>query len=68
MVGFVLLQVNCYVTSCKIEIILTRARCGGDLRVVAVVTEPHAVRRLPGSLGLAAEPPPRPVAAVVAVP
>jgi len=45
----------------------TCARCGGRRRVVAVVTEPHAVRRLLGSLGLAAEPPPRPVAAVVAV-
>jgi hypothetical protein len=32
--------------------------CAGPRRIVGAVTEPHAVRRLLGALGLAAQPPP----------
>jgi hypothetical protein len=42
--------------------VLVCERCGGPRRILGAVTEPHAVRRLLGALGLAAEPPPgRPV-------
>jgi hypothetical protein len=44
--------------------VLVCDRCGGPRRILGVVTEPHAVRRLLAALGLAAEPPPgRPVSA-----
>jgi len=44
--------------------VLVCERCGGPRRILGAVTEPHAVRRLLGALGLAAEPPPaRPVSA-----
>src|SRR5262245_54847940 len=44
--------------------VLVCGRCGGPRRILGAVTEPHAVRRLLGALGLAAEPPPeRPVSA-----
>src|SRR5574341_1810976 len=39
-------------------------RCAGPRRRLGAVTEPHAVRQLLAALGLAAEPPPRPGAAV----
>jgi hypothetical protein len=35
-------------------------RCGGPRRILGVVTEPHAVRRLLVALGLAPQPPPGP--------
>jgi hypothetical protein len=38
--------------------VLVCARGGGPRRILGVVTEPHAVRRLLAALGLAAEPPP----------
>ena len=40
--------------------VLVCDRCGGARRILGVVTEPHAVRRLLAALGLAAEPPPGP--------
>jgi hypothetical protein len=43
--------------------VLVCPRCGGPRRILGVVTEPHAVRRLLAALGLAAEPPPGPVVA-----
>jgi hypothetical protein len=44
--------------------VLVCPRCAGPRRIVGAVTEPHAVRRLLGALGLAAQPPPgRPVTA-----
>jgi hypothetical protein len=33
-------------------------RCAVPCRIVGAVTEPHAVRRLLGALGLAPQPPP----------
>jgi hypothetical protein len=43
--------------------VLVCPRCGGPRRILGAVTEPHAVWRLLGALGLAAEPPPgRPAA------
>jgi Putative transposase len=38
--------------------ILVCPHCGGARRILGAVTEPHAVRRLLGALGLAAQPPP----------
>jgi hypothetical protein len=38
--------------------VLVCPRCAGPRRIVGAVTEPHAVRRLLGALGLAAQPPP----------
>jgi hypothetical protein len=38
--------------------VLACPRCGGPRRIVGTVTEPEAVRRLLGALGLAAQPPP----------
>ena len=38
--------------------VLVCARDGGPRRILGAVTEPHAVRRLLGALGLAAQPPP----------
>jgi hypothetical protein len=38
--------------------VLVCDRCAGPRRILGAVTEPHAVRRLLGALGLAAEPPP----------
>jgi hypothetical protein len=44
--------------------VLVCPRCAGPRRIVDTVTEPEAVRRLLGALGLAAQPPPgRPVTA-----
>jgi hypothetical protein len=40
--------------------VLVCPRCAGPRRIVGAVTEPHAVRRLLGALGLAAQPPSRP--------
>jgi hypothetical protein len=48
--------------------VLVCPRCAGPRRILGAVTEPHAVRRLLASLGLAAEPPPRPVVAVETAP
>jgi hypothetical protein len=38
--------------------VLVCPRCAGPRRIVGAVTEPHAVRRLLGALGLASQPPP----------
>jgi hypothetical protein len=38
--------------------VLVCPRCAGPRQIVGAVTEPHAVRRLLGALGLAAQPPP----------
>jgi hypothetical protein len=38
--------------------VLVCDRCAGPRRILGAVTEPEAVRRLPGALGLAAQPPP----------
>jgi hypothetical protein len=38
--------------------VLVCARCGGPRRILGVVTEPPAVRRLLATLGLAPQPPP----------
>jgi hypothetical protein len=38
--------------------VLVCPSCAGPRRIVGAVTEPHAVRRLLGALGLAAQPPP----------
>ena len=44
--------------------VLVCPRCTGPRRILDTVTEPEAVRRLLGALGLAAQPPPgRPVTA-----
>src|SRR2546425_4751281 len=44
--------------------VLVCPRCAGPRRILDTVTEPEAVRRLLGALGLAAQPPPgRPVTA-----
>ena len=44
--------------------VLVCPRCAGPRRILDTVTEPKAVRRLLGALGLAAQPPPgRPVTA-----
>jgi hypothetical protein len=37
--------------------VLVGEHCGGPRRILGAVTEPHAVRRRPAALGLAAEPP-----------
>jgi hypothetical protein len=39
--------------------VLVCPRCAGPRRILSAVTEPHAVQRLLGVLGLAAQPPPR---------
>lgn len=39
--------------------VLVCPRCAGPRRILGAVTEPHAVQRLLGVLGLAAQPPPR---------
>lgn len=39
--------------------VLVCPRCAGPRRILGAVTEPHAVQRLLGALGLAAQPPPR---------
>ena len=44
--------------------VLVCPHCAGPRRILGAVTEPHAVQRLLGVLGLAAEPPPaRPIPA-----
>jgi hypothetical protein len=43
--------------------VLVCPRCVGPRRILGTVTEPEAVRRLLGALGLAAQPPGRPVPA-----
>ncbi len=45
-----------------------RHRLLAGFAALGLLTEPHAVRRLLASLGLAAEPPPRPVIAVGTAP
>jgi hypothetical protein len=39
--------------------VLVCPRCAGPRRILGAVTGPHAVQRLLGVLGLAAQPPPR---------
>jgi hypothetical protein len=43
--------------------VLICPRCAGRLRIVGAVTEPEAVQRLLGALGLTAQPPGRSVTA-----
>jgi hypothetical protein len=46
--------------ACSAIEVLVCPRCAGPRRIVGAVIEPHAVRRLLGALGLAAQPPPVP--------